>query len=112
MERIEHATGDWDSEGDAVFRLGVVTDEESHEFVVSNVETARSVLSAVNRLRPWIDQQERLRTAEKPSNGLVCNCGMAARSGPDQERLRATYGSRLHAGYCPIGIHDREQAKR
>lgn len=59
-ELIYSARGDWDEDG---FHLSIVTDEDDYTFVVRSTETARQVLSAVSRLRPWIEEYERERRA-------------------------------------------------
>lgn len=57
-ELIERAVGDHDEDG---FYLEVDTDEGEHRFRVASVATARELLSAVNKLRPWISEHDAAR---------------------------------------------------
>lgn len=58
---VEGASGDWDEDG---FHLNVKgVDSGEVRFVVRDTESARELLSAVSRLRPWIDEHDRERAA-------------------------------------------------
>lgn len=59
-ERIEDARAESEQDG---FHIRVVTDEEDYDFLVSDVETARTLLREVSRLRSWIEDHDRERAA-------------------------------------------------